>query len=112
MDDCRLEMSIQSLENILIKYSNLMFDVYKNKFAEILAGKDGDFNNSFFKDDSIEQVIGFLKRGNKVAVENYFSHSPKFDFHYINKKQLFLILKKIEIFLLKIQVMICQNMHQ
>lgn len=86
IDDCKFEIPIQTFENILIKFSNFIFSVYKNKFVEVLAGKDGDFNKSDFKDDSIEQIIGFLKKDDKKTVENYFSHSPKFDFHYINKK--------------------------
>lgn len=69
-----------TMKNIVKELFEKLNIAYKNSLVEILAGKEDDFNNSYFDIDIAEKIISYIERIENVKIQetmfNFFSHSP------------------------------------
>ncbi|AWI34291.1 AAA family ATPase [Helicobacter apodemus] len=82
-DECVMKISSDIMKNIVSELFKTLNMAYKNSLAEILAGKEEDFNNSEFHIDIVEEMISYIEQVESAEIRekvfDYFSYSLHFE---------------------------------
>lgn len=102
-DGSKIKVSSSTMESIIARLSQTIKQEYKKNLVEILAGKEGDFNNSSFNMDTAEDITSYIKNiekeNTKKEVLNFFSYSRQFELLEANKEYFLFDFKQIRILL-------------
>lgn len=100
VEDDRMQISIEELKNILKELLEESQKDYIRILAEVLAGKDGDFEKSIFEDDKLlilcQTIEEVTREKGKEKFENFFEFSSAFNILEITNESVSFDYKKSE----------------
>ena len=98
IQDCKMEINITIFKTILSELSEFLIKDFKAILPEILAGKEDDFNKSFFGTDLLLKFSNFMQNINDEEYQNrifnFFEYSSAFEPVEINDKIIILNYEK------------------
>lgn len=98
--DTSVQISTNTIKDISEHLFQGVNQEYKKSLAEIMAGKDDDFNDSEFQIDAVEKINSYIATiddaEKRKKVVDFFSRSKEFELLEINKDCLLFDFKKIK----------------
>lgn len=118
IENLSITISITNFEKFLIDIFDKTFQNYIFKIPDVLAGKDINFLKINFKDDTVDAILGILRRRDMDCIKTYFQHSLLFVLSYIDSEKVTFTFKnnmrnifKVDTYLFTIFDYICKQSY-
>ncbi|EKK3424399.1 AAA family ATPase, partial [Campylobacter jejuni] len=111
-EEYTIEISIDKIIAIYKDTIKNTYSDYKEKLSEILAGKDGDFDDSIFSNQELDHFLGELSNNDIVnSFKEFSEYKNLINLSEINSKYIKLDYKNDENFEIKDRIIMIKTMH-